>query len=89
MPFFRRNRQSILEMAEQMADDVGYPGMLAMIASFGCLKDCKFSQDEIAKALYTSKGEHTDGIQNAMAWFALEEVARSYCDCLENAEMAL
>lgn len=86
--FYRKNRQSILEMAEQMADDVGYPGVLAMIAGFGCLKDCKFSQDKIAKALYTSKGDSVDRIQSAMAWFALEEVAHSYCDCVENAKTA-
>jgi hypothetical protein len=86
--FYRRHRDAILELAEQMADDVGGHGMLSMISGFNCLIDCKFSDTEIAKALYTSKGDHVDAIQNAMAWFALEEVARSYCDCVENAETA-
>ena len=84
LPFFRRNRKAILEMAEQMADDCGDSGMLAMIAGFNCLRHYKFSQDDIAKALYTSKGDDVTTIQNVMAWFALEEVARSYCDCLES-----
>lgn len=84
LPFFRRNRKAILAMAEQMADDCGDSGMLAMIAGFNCLRHYKFSQDDIAKALYTSKGDDVTTIQNAMAWFALEEVARSYCDCLES-----
>ena len=78
--FFRRNRKAILELAEQMADDCGDSGMLAMIAGFNCLRQYKFSQDDIAKALYMSKGDDVTTIQNAMAWFALEEVARAYCD---------
>ena len=87
LAFFRRNRNAIMEMAEQMADDLG-EGMLKMIAGFNCLRSDELTEDDIAKALYTSKGDDVTSIQNAMAWFALEEVARSYCDCVESLETA-
>ncbi len=87
LAFFRRNRTAIMEMTEQMADDLG-EGMLKMIASFNCLRSDELTEDDIAKALYTSKGDDAACIQNAMAWFALEEVACSYCDCKENANVS-
>lgn len=86
LAFFRRNRKAIMEMAEQMADDLG-EGMLKMIAGFNCLRSDELTEDAIAKALYASKGDDMTSIQNAMAWFALEEVARSYCNCKENANV--
>jgi hypothetical protein len=82
--FYRRNRKAILALAESMADDIG-EDLLSMVASFNCLRTDKLTQNEIAQALYMSKGEWVDVVQNAMAWFALEECARSYCDCLEYA----
>ena len=81
--FYRRNRKAILELAEQLTDDLG-EDLLSMVASFNCLKSDKLTQNEVAQALYLSKGDMVDQVQNAMAWFALEEVARSYCDCLES-----
>ena len=85
--FFRENRKTILEVATNLADDLG-ESMLAMIAGFNCLKGYELTQDDVAKALYTGKGEDATCIMNAMTWFALEEVARAYCDCLENAAQA-
>jgi hypothetical protein len=81
---YRRNRKAILQLAEQMADDLG-EDLLSMVASFNCLKCYKLTQNEVAQALYLSKGEWVDSVQNAMAWFALEETARSYCDAIEYA----
>ena len=81
--FYRRNRKAILQLAETLADDLG-EDLLSMVASFNCLKSAELTQNEVAQALYLSKGDMVDQIQNAMAWFALEEVARSYCDCLES-----
>ena len=81
--FYRRNRAAILAMLESLADDLG-EDLLSLVASFNCLRQYKLTQNEVAQALYLSKGEWVDTVQNAMAWFALEEVARAYCDCLES-----
>jgi hypothetical protein len=82
--FYRNNRKTILAVAESMADDLG-EDLLSMVAGFNCLKCYKLTQNEVAQALYMSKGEWVDSVQNAMAWFALEETARSYCDAIEYA----
>jgi hypothetical protein len=82
--FYRNNRKTILAVAEEMADSMG-EDLLSMIAGFNCLRQYKLTNNEVAQALYMSKGEMVDQVQNAMAWFALEECARSYCDCLEYA----
>jgi hypothetical protein len=80
--FYRLNRKAILQLAETEASEMG-TDMLTMIASFNCLRDEQLTANEVAKALYLSEGEMADQIQNAMAWFALEECARSYCDYVE------
>ena len=81
--FYRRNRAAILALLESLADDLG-EDLLSLVAGFNCLRTYKLTQNEVAQALYLSKGEWVDTVQNAMAWFALEEVARAYCDCLES-----
>lgn len=73
--FYKAHKGDILALAESMASDLG-EDMLAMIAGFGCLKDLKLSQTAIAEALYSGRGEDSITVRNAMAWFALEEVAR-------------
>lgn len=78
--FFRRNRHEIMQMAEDMAKDFGQ-GVLEMIQNFKCMN--YFTLDEIAKAIYGSKGGGVDTVQNCMAWFAGEEVSRLYYDLLE------
>ena len=80
--FFRNNRTEICGFAENMASDLG-EDMLAMIGGFGCLKDSELSASEIGKAIFGNDGDMCDQIQNAMAWFAGEEVCRSYCDIAE------
>lgn len=81
--FFKKNRKEILEMAQSMADDFGQ-GMLEMVAGFNCMKSLDVSQDEIARAIYTGKGEVVEQIENCLAWFAGEEVSRLYVDLTEN-----
>ena len=73
--FYKRNREQILSSLGEMADSLG-EGVLEMVASFQCLKSCNLTTSEVAKAIYTGKGECVEQIQNALAWFALEEVAR-------------
>ena len=78
--FFNRNRDTILELAEETANMLGI-GMFEMIAGFNCMKG--FRVDEIAKAIYTGKGDCVDQIKNCMAWFAGEEICRLYVEMAE------
>lgn len=75
--FFKRNRKLILELAEDQAKDLG-EGMLEMIQSFGVFRDNPISTDSLARALYTGKGDDVVTVENVMAWFAGEEVARAH-----------
>jgi hypothetical protein len=82
--FFKRHRKIILRMAEEMAEGLGQD-MLAMIQHFNCLCNTRerppkpdYSQNEIARAIYQGKGDGVTQIQNAMAWFAAEEVCRMF-----------
>lgn len=80
--FYKAHKADILKMAEEMANALG-EDMLEMIRNFNCLstgnypsRKPKYSPSEIAEALYSGRGEEADAIHSAMAWFALEEVAR-------------
>lgn len=74
--FYKRHKKAILALAEDMASDLGQD-MLEMIARFNCLRDYNLSPYEVARAI-DGKGEDADTVQNALAWFAAEEVARSF-----------
>ena len=81
--FWKRYKLLILEYAEEMAKELGEE-MLVMVQNFNAIKG-DYSVTEIGKALYSGlysvreNDEHIP-IYNVMAWFALEEVARDYCD---------
>ena len=80
-PFARRNREAIANMASYQAKDFGV-GVMEMIRGFGCFRNgTPPTDEEIGMALYAGKDKE-DGlpILNALAWYAGEEVARSYCD---------
>ena len=79
VPFAKRNKGQILALASTLADDLG-ESMLAMIAGFNCLKT---TPEVIAEAIYNPRSSEQTQVFNALAWFAAEEVARSYCDCKE------
>lgn len=72
--FFRRNRREIIKLVNSLADELG-EDFFAMIAAFRCLKDDKLTTWEISEAI-NSRGEHATTVQNALAWFAAEEIAR-------------
>lgn len=79
--FWRKNKVLILELATSRADDFG-EDLLNMVSSFNGIKG-DYTTSEIGAALF---GRHNDDymtIYNVMAWYALEEVARNYCDLLE------
>lgn len=75
LAFYKAHKADILAMANVMADEMG-EDMLAMVAGFNCLKADKLTATQIGEALFTGRGDDAQGVRNAMAWFALEEVAR-------------
>jgi hypothetical protein len=83
--FTTQNRVAIAQMAEEQAEDFGMSGAVEMVKGFNCLKDTKTTEGEIARALYgkTRKDDDTSA-ENALAWYALEEVCRAYTDLTEN-----
>lgn len=75
--FARKHKDAIREALKELADSVG-ESELNTFNGFNCLKG--EAQEDNAKALY---GRYDNGLTaqyNALAWFALEEVARS---CVE------
>lgn len=78
--FSERNKAAILEACRDMASDLGEPGAYSMIAGFNCLKDLELSGDAVADTIHDKRAEDYTQIMNALAWFALEEVSRSYSD---------
>lgn len=79
LKFVRRNRAKIAQLAEEQAHEHEM-GALEMIQGFNCLRT-DYTVSEIGKCLY-GRGDDTQ-ILNALAWYAGEEVARAYCDLLE------
>lgn len=82
--FAKRNRALIAEMASEQASDFG-SGVIEMIRGFGCFRyGTKPTDEEIGSALYAGKqDDNSPNILNALAWYAGEEVCRSYTDLTE------
>lgn len=80
LPFAKRNKKAILEMCKEQAEDSAAT-ISEFIAWWNCV-DC--DAEQVAIALYTGKGEDVTEVYNALAWYALEEVARRCCDILES-----
>ena len=78
--FAERNKSAILQACRDMASDLGESGAYSMIAGFNCLKDLELSGDAVADTIHNKRSEDYTQVMNALAWFALEEVSRSYCD---------
>lgn len=77
--FTTRNKAVIMAMAQELANGLG-EDVLVMIGGFNCLKE---SSNTVAEALYNPRSENKTQVFNALAWFAAEEVARSYVDTKE------
>ncbi len=85
--FAAKNRKTIAEYTAEQSKDIGYKDEIDMILGFNVIKkdNDDLTSSDIARALY---GRLTDDdkkttIYNVLAWYALEEVARAYCDLLE------
>ena len=78
--FAEDNKKAIYGQIKQQAEDFG-ENPFKMIQSFSCLKDIKPTISEIADTIHGNPDQATvnDGvdtqIMNALAWYALEEVA--------------
>lgn len=79
VPFSKKNKESILEMARNQADDLGTE-MFAMISNFRCMNG--LTATEVIEAIYSRRSpeDNRTTVFNGMAWYALEEVARAYDD---------
>lgn len=76
--FYKAHKAEILARAEEDAKEFGQD-MIEMVRGFRCLGNNSkpdYSPTEIGEALFSGRGECADLIRNAMAWYALEEVAR-------------
>lgn len=80
--FTRRNKVAILEALKESADSLG-EGMFGMVCGFGIFRNDKPTVDEVARAIYQGKGEIVDTVLNVLAWFALEETARTYAALID------
>ena len=76
--FARKHRSEIVKSIEELADDLG-EGVLEMVQNFNCIKG-DYTTTEIGKALYGRYDEEYDYIYNALAWYALEEVAYEFAE---------
>lgn len=75
--FYDENDTEIIKIVEETADNLGEE-VLTVIAGFNCLNDV--TPSEVAKVIYADEeleDEMHVEIKNALAWFALEEVARA------------
>lgn len=84
VPFAKRNKKGIVETIKDTLDYYEECGSVpAFIAEFNCVD---LTTDQVAIALYTGKGDNVTEVYNALAFYALEEVARRYCDIIESNE---
>ena len=72
--FYADNKSDIIDLASEYAEMFGST-MSEMIAGFGCVNE---TAAEVEQCLIEGEGdENYTSIANALAWFALEEVARA------------
>lgn len=76
--FFNDNKALIRELAKEEADDFG-TSQIDLVKGFNCLKGNDW-EDEIGRALYGRPEKDDCRVINALAWFALEEVAHYLTD---------
>ena len=70
--FTKRNKIKIMRSLTELSNDVG-ESIVSMLSHWQCLKG--MSQCEIMEGLYSPKSDNKTIVYNALAWYALEEVA--------------
>lgn len=83
VPFGQKIRAIVKPILKDYADDFGESGIFSMMQKWKVLSD--YSIDEIAEGWASNEDEdlHT-AVMNAIAWFALEEIARQDSERMEN-----
>jgi len=79
--FYDDNKRDIMNLLLDQMEEMGdfdTDTVSQFIASFNCLKD--YTPLEVETYLTSRDDTHANQIENALAWYALEEVARSICD---------
>ena len=84
VPFGERLRPYIRPILQEMAEEFCLDGMWSLLATFKCMEG--LSMDEIVDAWHADDDNHIQ-VMNCLAWFALEEVARSIVDREESEEV--
>jgi hypothetical protein len=79
--FYAKYQALIVELVERQSDEFGYSSAQDMVKSF---RSCDATLSEIGYTLYGTKRQHDTQVANALAWFAAEEVARSFVDWSES-----
>lgn len=77
MAFTKRQLSNIRTLAKDQASDFGTDS-ISMIAGFNCLNN--YDVSDVADALLNPRSDCRKDVYNALAWYALEEVARSYVE---------
>jgi len=72
--FTKRNFTKIIVLLNEYADDMG-TNAIELLKGFNCFKN--MSNAEIFDGLTNSKSDDMATVYNGLAWFALEEAARS------------
>ena len=85
IPFFFANRQDIVKHMEQTAADIG-TDIISMVQAFGVFRNKdKPTPSEVGRALWDSKKwQELTALYNVFAWYALEEVSRTWYRYLED-----
>ena len=83
--FFRANRKDIISHMEQSAAEMG-TDIISMVQGFGVFRNSdKPTPSEVGRALWDSnKSEDLTTLYNVFAWYALEEVSRTWYRYLED-----
>lgn len=75
--FYRKNRTAINKWVISMAEEFGETAV-DVVCNFNCIKD-KSEANNVGRCLYDGKlNDNTQQIENALAWFAAEEVCRLF-----------
>ena len=73
--FTKNNYTLIMELLSDFADDLGI-NVLQLLSEFNCFKN--MSDIEIFDGLMNPNSDDRTTVYNGLAWFALEEAARSF-----------
>ena len=78
--FTKRNKTKIMQSLIELSNDIG-ESIISMLQHWTCFKG--MTQCEIMDGLYNPKSDNKTTVYNALAWYALEDVA----NCIYNEGM--